>query len=274
MPLQNNQNFTGTEPNQWSKGNSVKRPAVLPDYDIYAFSPLLSPASQFNRLYTGDTIKLFSLKVILHSGCFDDVKLFDHQLIPPGSPGLNGGDFSQGISIGGIKQLYKGNLNSDSKEIQIRRLTLEASQELTLTSTSSGSGKWRKWFTADKMALEEIAPGIAVVRALDNEPGNYTFICKNDTITDIACISVIQASSANDKAELQEMRFLPNPTQNVLYLHGGKWDYLEIRDLSGKLMLETKTEKREFDISAWSTGVYIASIRHGLQVMHVKLVKM
>lgn len=273
MPLRNNQNFTGTEPNQWDIGSTVKSPPIRPQFDFYAFVPGLSPSSQYNTLKTGDTIRLFSLKIRLTAGCFEDIQLFDKTMIPEGSP-WGFGDFSQGFTVGGVKQLYRGNLKSRNKKIQNRSFTMQEGQELILASTAGSSGTWRKWFTSDKMSLEEIAPGVAVVKALQNETGTYTFICQNDTITDIACVSVMPATSAYDNPELREIRFSPNPTQDVLYLQGGKWDCLEIRDLSGKRMMHETEERRQFDISAWTPGVYIASIRNGLQVMIVKLVKL
>ncbi|MBK8079876.1 MAG: hypothetical protein IPK25_06085 [Saprospiraceae bacterium] len=56
--------------------------------------PQLSTLSyQYNAIHTGDTVTLFSMKITLKRGCFNDVKLYDNKEFANCGSGLNGGDF-------------------------------------------------------------------------------------------------------------------------------------------------------------------------------------
>lgn len=110
MPLQNNQSYTGTIPLEWNFGPTVINPAAAQGSDFVSITPSLAPTSQYNNIYSGDTIKLFSL---LHSGdigCGQGVRLFENDVDPgSGDPGMGGADFSNGFTIGGAQQLYSSN---------------------------------------------------------------------------------------------------------------------------------------------------------------------
>ncbi|MBK6365310.1 MAG: hypothetical protein IPF52_18275 [Saprospiraceae bacterium] len=160
MPLQNNHYFTGTIPNPWSKGNRVINPEILKNFDVYSIVPQLSPSYQYNAIHTGDTVTLFSMKITLKSGCFNDVKLYDNKEFANCGSGLNGGDFSQGFTMGGIKQLYAGNLKSAQIGLILQSFTLEVGQELVLTSSGNGASNWETWSDDEGIELLEIAPGI------------------------------------------------------------------------------------------------------------------
>ena len=99
MPLEQNQFFMGTNPNAWQIGTQVFAPAADPLHNFYTFVPALSPAHQYNRLYTGDTIKLFSIVVYNKlTGerllkCGKTVRFFRNGIDPPSTaPGMNSGD--------------------------------------------------------------------------------------------------------------------------------------------------------------------------------------
>ncbi|MBK9256239.1 MAG: T9SS type A sorting domain-containing protein [Saprospiraceae bacterium] len=110
MPLQNNQNYTGFQPMEWALANSVRKPGADPFYDFVSIVPSLSPASFYNDLKEGDEVRLFSLKVTPITECGASVKLFDNGAdLNSGSRGMDGGDFSNGFTMGGVQQKYWGN---------------------------------------------------------------------------------------------------------------------------------------------------------------------
>ena len=110
MPLQNNYLYDGTIPAKWAIMNKIQSPEITPDLDYCSIFPAISPASWYNNIGLGDTIKLFSLKT-LPVYCNDEVRLFDNLTDPKaGSPGLGGSDLSSVFKIGGAGDDYKGNL--------------------------------------------------------------------------------------------------------------------------------------------------------------------
>ncbi len=114
LPLQNNQNYGGTMPTLWSLANQILHPAVQPGSDFYGIAPSLVPTSHYNNITTGDTLKLFSLSIeVPQGGCKSGIRLFQNGIDPPAAaPGMGGGDFSNGFTIGSPIQRYKGNINS------------------------------------------------------------------------------------------------------------------------------------------------------------------
>ncbi|MBK8622710.1 MAG: hypothetical protein IPN79_13385 [Saprospiraceae bacterium] len=118
MPLRYNQTYTGTEPTTWNISTQVFAPAAQPESNFYTIVPSLSPASQYNNLATGDTIKLFSIRVWNKAtgepllNCGRTIRFFRNGIDPgSGEPGMNSGDFSNGFTVGSFKQLYRGNLD-------------------------------------------------------------------------------------------------------------------------------------------------------------------
>jgi hypothetical protein len=111
MPLIANQTYTGTIPMTWALTNHLYAPCAQPQNDFHSIIPILSPASFYNNLATGDTIRLFSLKVSPIPACASDIRIFKNGIDPPSSaPCFNGADFSCGFTIGGPSQDYTGNL--------------------------------------------------------------------------------------------------------------------------------------------------------------------
>jgi hypothetical protein len=110
MPLQNNQGYSGTLPNDWNFGPMISDPSASPGNDFIYITPTLVPSSQYNNVYTGDTIKLFSVSVSGDSTCGEGVRLFENGVDPSSSdPGMNGIDFSNSFTIGGFMNLYNEN---------------------------------------------------------------------------------------------------------------------------------------------------------------------
>ncbi|MDF1698557.1 MAG: SdrD B-like domain-containing protein [Saprospiraceae bacterium] len=110
MPLQNNQSYTGTVPLKWTLGTPVINPPASPGNDFYGITPTLSPASFYNNLAPGDTVKIFALDIGPITECGEGIRLFDNDTDPASNePGMGGGDFSNGFTIGGSNQTYNTN---------------------------------------------------------------------------------------------------------------------------------------------------------------------
>lgn len=115
MPLQSNQNYSGKFPAEWKTGSIVEGPAAAPQSTFYSIVPSLSPTASYNNLKKGDTIILFSIEVTPLKECGKGVRLFDNEKDPKSTdPGMNGGLFTNGMTIGGITQRYRKNVIDQS----------------------------------------------------------------------------------------------------------------------------------------------------------------
>ncbi len=113
MPLRNNINYDGTSPMKWILTNTVVSPISKPKYDFISFTPVLSnnDAHRYNNLAQGDSIKLFSVRPNPLPSCLTDIRLFENGLDPnSAAPGMQGGNFNNGFTIGSIEQKYLNNL--------------------------------------------------------------------------------------------------------------------------------------------------------------------
>ncbi|MFZ1705261.1 MAG: Ig-like domain-containing protein [Saprospiraceae bacterium] len=141
MPLQNNQTYTGTVPAAWTVTTSVIAPAAAPEYDFHSITPNLSVAAQYNNLNSGDTVKIFSLDISRINACGDSIRIFRNGIDPSSSdPGMGGGDFSNGFTIGGPSQRYNANStqNNPPKPLIVSATTTcSAGIEIDLTATTS-----------------------------------------------------------------------------------------------------------------------------------------
>ncbi len=111
MPLQGNANYDGVTPMNWSL-NTDYQPYPLSDstYNYYQITPDLGLDSRFNDLYSGDTIKLFSLSLSPTVNCAEDIRIWDNGIDPQSSdPDMEGRNFNNGYTIGSSSQLYIGN---------------------------------------------------------------------------------------------------------------------------------------------------------------------
>ena len=110
MPLQNNQAYAGTQPTEWSYGAPAIDPPSFPGFDFYPVAPKLAPASFFNDLFEGDTVKIFSVNMSIIPSCGEDVRIFNNDTDPNSSAdGFGGGNFSNGYTLGSPTQLYNKN---------------------------------------------------------------------------------------------------------------------------------------------------------------------
>jgi hypothetical protein len=114
LPLENG----NSDPNQWAISNILQAPAAQPESDFYAIVPRLAPTSAYPTLNEGDTLKLMSIRVFRKDGsamiqCGESLRFFENGVDPSSSaPGMQGGDFENGFTIGGGDQLYDGNITT------------------------------------------------------------------------------------------------------------------------------------------------------------------
>ena len=138
MPLQNNQNYTGTVPLKWVVSSTVVHPT---DGNTYvSIVPTLSPTSFYNDVFTGDSIKIFSLNMSETTNCADGIRIYINGVDPDSSdPGMGGGDFSNGFTMGGVSQLYQFNAPQvlPPKPDLSAITTCSAGIEIDLTATTS-----------------------------------------------------------------------------------------------------------------------------------------
>ena len=139
-PIQNNQTYTGTTPLNWGPGSWRLSPAVEPQSDFWGFTPTLNPTSFFNNLFAGDTVKLFSLNITPTPNCASGVRIYRNGIDPPSSaPGMGGGDFSNGYTVGGTAQRYRANLPQVNPPAPVLSAitTCSSGVEVDLTATTS-----------------------------------------------------------------------------------------------------------------------------------------
>ncbi len=112
-PIRDNINYNGTVPATWTMAPPVSAPAADPSNDFYSITPTLSPTAYYNDLMTGDSVKLFSFTVNPVNSCASLIRPFETGVDPASNePGMGGGDFSCGFTVGGFSQLYVGNLDN------------------------------------------------------------------------------------------------------------------------------------------------------------------
>ena len=140
LPLQNNQGYSGTIPTDWSFGPTVSDPGAAPGNDFISITPPLAPSSQYNNIYAGDTLKLFSLSITNALDCGDGIRLFENGVDPSSSDeDMNGADFSNGFTIGGFNQLYNSNAPQEGPlPPQILELTDNSGANIDINLETSG----------------------------------------------------------------------------------------------------------------------------------------
>lgn len=110
MPLKDNQEYRSEASIDWIETSLIDAPAVAADLSFHSFTPSLAPTAFYNDLKAGEEVRLFSIKVDPMVDCAADVRLFDNATDPNSSKdGMEGGDFRNGFTMGGLQQLYAGN---------------------------------------------------------------------------------------------------------------------------------------------------------------------
>lgn len=151
-PIQGNNSGTLTSPPlQWTISSSVIAPAVTPQSDYYSITPTLSPTSFYGTLTPGMEVKLFSLTITPTTNCSEGIRIYENPVIVNGvrvsgdpassEPGMGGGDFANGFTIGGIQQDYISNLPKvlPPQPVLSANPTCSQGLEIDLTATTSNT---------------------------------------------------------------------------------------------------------------------------------------
>ncbi len=112
QPIQNNQTYQGTEPNEWSAFSPVYSPEGHDKYDFYSIAPKLAPASFFNNIEEEEEVKLFSFAVDGEAEYDERIRFFENGIDSKLSM-FEGADLRNGYSVGGATNRYNGNLHKN-----------------------------------------------------------------------------------------------------------------------------------------------------------------
>jgi len=205
MPLQNNQSYTGTVPLKWTLGTPVVNPAASPGNDFYGITPTLSPASFYNNLAPGDTIRIFSLDVGPITECGAGIRIFNNGTDPASSdPGMGGGDFSNGFTIGGPTQTYNTNAPKVNPSPPVISATNECTAELLIdlvaTTSSCQSPLTYSWTGPDNFT--SIAEDVTILNATAINNGTY-FVTVTDAFGCSSNLSVEGEVKPNAGTDLE-----------------------------------------------------------------------
>ena len=126
MPLQSNQNYNGSAPLDWNLSNPIYAPEAQPENDFYSVFPKLSPASFYNDLEEGDVVMLFSFTAGTSGQYDENVRFYKNGVDPDDmAPGMFGGDFSNGFTIGSPENIYNGNVEESCSITDVKETLLE-----------------------------------------------------------------------------------------------------------------------------------------------------
>ncbi|MDF1696923.1 MAG: T9SS type A sorting domain-containing protein [Saprospiraceae bacterium] len=183
-PLEDNQFYTGTQPLVWKEQAHVLSPDVQPENDFYAFIPDFNLIASYDNLYTGDTVTLFSLQINVDP-CENGVRPFQNNIDLYNDGWITGaGDYSNGFTLGGIAQIYSGNLESSYGVINYLDPI-----ELCIGSTSSifpvSNGIWQ----SDHPEIIQVDEQTGTLTALSDGITHITF-----TDHQTGCISEFEAT--------------------------------------------------------------------------------
>ncbi|MEE9438532.1 MAG: T9SS type A sorting domain-containing protein [Saprospiraceae bacterium] len=289
MPLKSNQDYKSSEPISWEVSNEVVSPAALPDSKIVSISPFLIPSAFYNDMSAGDEVRLFSIKVTPFPACGEGVRLFDNDNDPTSSDvGMHGSNFSNGFTIGAVKQKYSGNnpsilpaspiINSIEVLTQDRiSLNIDVESETELTYEFYGPngliGDYNALLSlpANKIVAGEYRMIVTNSIGCSSESVFYPRTAESNT----TFANATETLNTNTETRSFDGSFAssvyPNPAQDVitLTLNGGVGTdvKVDIVDLQGKVVknnivdMKLATETQEVKISTGlNPGMYSVAI--------------
>lgn len=267
MPLQDNQNYTGTKPMNWTKANVVAKPASDPFYDYVSVVPQLSPASFYNDLKAGEQVKLFSLKISHTDHCGDDVKLFENgQDLSSTDIGMKGADFRNGFTLGNVKQKYAKNETTVTPALDVvKDIKVDAKKDIVFEVVSLENAQYGPyhyaWNTPSGNTIE--SKNIHIQKPSFQEYGTYQLVvtdsrgCKQfknvEVKTNATATSQTWADgniaqeevtvNRNAESGSEKVTIYPNPASHHFFINleteiGTKVDLI-LTDQSGRNILKT-----------------------------------
>lgn len=218
MPLVGNQSYQGTTPMDWTQGISAIN-VNGEGIDYHIVSPKLSPASFYNNILEGDTIKLFSVTVADNTACGTGVRFFENDV----DVNVNNGDFSCGFTIGGPSQDYEGN----------EPVVYPPNIDLAMPSVDNSNGIWidlvldppascqssciMKWSGPNNFSSDE--EDVLIEPAAPEDYGMFKVVVQDE----IDCIDslevMVSSQSIVDVEELTLTNIIYTPTYEHIAVH-------------------------------------------------------
>jgi hypothetical protein len=292
-PIQNNQKYAGDLPSLWSISNSNAAPESDPYRDFISVVPTLSPSAFYNDLKAGDQVKLFSLQILPIVDCGSTVRIYEKGLDPDsGSRGMDGGDYSNGFTMGSVDQLYDGNVTAPAKQLEVIKDTKVVLNKGKLTidatvNTNPAHAPYSYVWNGPSN-FKAYAEDIALYNVSDKNEGNYMLEvsdsrgCKQTVnveakifgqLIGVAQNGATSGSTADDRTVVAtEVNIYPNPASNFFNLDitaksGSNLAY-EIIDAKGstiaKKEIGTITGKNHtnvhFNIADYIPGMYTVAV--------------
>ncbi|MBK9254094.1 MAG: Ig-like domain-containing protein [Saprospiraceae bacterium] len=220
-PRVQNQNYNSTHAINWNQVLLVKASAECPEHDYYTINPSLSPVSHYNNLAASDTLKLFSLAIDTLKGCASDIRLFENETdILSDHPCAGTIDLRNGFTMGGVAQLYTGNVIQSNENYAGDHETVCRSTSLLLEGNTLENATWRllSGHLGD-VTLDSLTPLQVEATFLQNSSGNYSFSFGNDQVSDFKCVTVNVPAAG----PIGPVMMCQNSTANLFPTLGGMW---------------------------------------------------
>ncbi len=235
MPLIGNRNNNGNTPTKWNINSLVEGPVSNPNDAYFSISPAQAPTSYYNNLKEGDKVRLFSVKISPMVDCASGVRIFDNSKGPKSYvPGMRGGDFSNGFTMGGRKQKYSGNLPAVyPAKPTIDKFDISLGNQVNINTEVSHQGKSAcqsnlsyQWFSPK--GLMGTSKEFPTLNNKDIENGIYKLVVTDD----LGCKAEKTFTLSDDSSDTYEeflavektdevgfsSSIFPNPSTNVVNL--------------------------------------------------------
>jgi hypothetical protein len=183
------------EPCKFDVRSTIDSPTVTKDLSYHSIVNDLSPVSTFDTISKGDVIQLFAFKASPQPANFKDIRLFINGQDPASSaPGMFGGDFRNGMSIGG-GQSFEGvldygvlSLSTELPNDKIKvypnpvkdELQISSNEALKKVTLKTIDGRVILETTESNIDMSKFARGIYLIDVVSGDTRVLRKIIKND----------------------------------------------------------------------------------------------
>jgi hypothetical protein len=115
MPFIGNDNTKNRKSLEWMITDIVFASDEDSKHDYYNISPNVSQTSFYDNMSEGDKVRLFSIKAISNENEVCEIRLYENGV----DRLINETDLSNGFSIGGANQLYRGIVKIENDEVSM-----------------------------------------------------------------------------------------------------------------------------------------------------------
>lgn len=182
MPLIGNIIVDGTSltPIEWAVTTQVIAPTIDSLNRYVSITVPLSPASRYNDIASGDTIRIFSFTLSSITQCGEEIRIYRNGVDPSSSdPGMQSSDFSNGFTIGGIGQRYNANsvqLNPP-KPVLVEALTnCNNGIEIDLTATTTACQTPLSYLWTGPNSYSDTLQDVSIIPSSSIHEGDYKVV--------------------------------------------------------------------------------------------------